>query len=334
MRVWCVGAGAIGGTVAARLARGGIEPLVFDTDAEHVRRLGAPGLRVGGLDRGVVTRLTAASPEGAARAGEPPDILLLAVRSQATERALGPFVPRLGPTTDVVSLQNGLNEERIASLVGAERTIGCVVGFGATWIGPGHVELTSPGELVIGRLDGGMDARLERAAGLLGAAFPTRTTANVLGALWGKMLVNSVTVLGALGGLLLGELVAWNPRVLAHVVAEGVDVATADGVRLGDVFGLVPATLVATRGDRWRETLERALGAVGRHFAEVKSVTWRDFELGRPTEIAAVTGEIVRRGAERGVPTPLNAAAYAMLREIEAGGRAIGPANLEALAAS
>ena len=159
-----------------------------------------------------------------------------------------------------------------------------MVGFGATWIAPGHVELTSPGELVIGRLDGSRDERLTRAEDLLARAFPTRTSGNVMGALWGKMLVNSVTVLGALGGLLLGELVSWNARVLAHVVAEGVDVATREGALLEDVFGLVPPALIAARGEGWRETFERALMLVGAQFGRVKSVTWRDFELCMPVQ--------------------------------------------------
>src|SRR5439155_5571699 len=146
------------------------------------------------------------------------------------------------------------------------------------------------------------------------------------------MLVNSVTVLGALGGLLFGELIAWNPVVLAHIAAEGVDVAAAERVELEPVFGLVPAPLIARRGSGWLETLTRALVAVGPHFARVKSVTWRDFELGRPSEIDAVTGEIVRRGKLRGVATPLNAAALRMLKEIEAHARAIDRKNLGALA--
>ena len=233
-----------------------------------------------------------------------------------------------------MSLQNGLNEERIAALVGVERTIGCVVGFGATWLAAGHVELTSPGDLVIGRLDGTTDPRLEAVRALLERAFPTRISANIVGALWGKMLVNSVTVLGALGGLRLGELLAWNPHLCAHVVAEGVDVAVAEGVTLEDVFGIVPPELVARRGEGWIDALTRAFAIVGQVFGQVKSVTWRDFELGRPTEIEAVTGEIVRRAEHRGVPAPLDAAAYRMLREIAAGTRRIERRNLEALAAT
>jgi len=131
--------------------------------------------------------------------------------------------------------------------------------------------------------------------------------------------------------MLLGELTAWDPELLADVVAEGVDVATAAGVRLDDVFGLVPADVVASRAPGWRATLGGALALVGRHFARVKSVTWRALELGRRTEIASVTGEIVRRGGALGVATPLNAAAYGMLKEIEAGRRRIERGNLDAL---
>jgi len=332
MRVWCVGAGAIGGTVAARLARAGVALRVIDANPEHVRRLRDPGLRLRSVDGHDVIPLPADTPEAAADLLPSCDLLLLAVRSQATRAALAPLIGRLGPASDVVSLQNGLNEETIAELVGGERTVGCVVGFGATWHAPGDVELTSSGELVIGRLDGALDERLVAVGELLARAFPTRTTPNIRGALWGKMLVNSVTVLGALGGLLFGELIDWNPAVLAHIVAEGVDVAAAEQVELEPVFGLVPAPLIARREAGWLETITRALVAVGPHFARVKSVTWRDFELARPSEIDAVTGEIVRRGRRRGVATPLNTAALRMLQEIEARARAIERTNLDTLA--
>jgi 2-dehydropantoate 2-reductase len=329
-----VGAGAIGGTVAARLTAAGVAPRVIDADAEHVERLRHPGLRVDAPDGSHVTPLDAATPGTALTSGGAPcDVLLLAVRSQATEVALAPLVPALARAGQVVSLQNGLNEERIAAHVGAGRTIGCVVGFGATWIAPGHVEVTSRGDFVLGRLDGSQDAALDAVCDLLALAFPARVTANVTGALWGKMLVNSVTVLGALGGVLLGELLTTFPRLCAAVVAEGVSVATAEGVRLEDVFGLVAPGPIATREPGWAASVERAFAAVARVYGQVRSVTWRDLELGRPTEIDAVTGEIVRRGDARGVDVPLNRVAYAWLREIEAGRRPIARANLEALTA-
>ena len=77
--------------------------------------------------------------------------------------------------------------------------------------------------------------------------------------------------------------------------------------------------------------MDRVLARVGEAYGAIKSVTWRDIELGRPTEIDAVTGEIVRRGERRGVPTPLNERVYGMLREIERAERSPDPSNLEAL---
>ena len=333
--MWCVGAGAVGGTVAARLASSGVEPVVIDANADHVRLLREPGLEMRGLDGGRRTNLAAFTP-GELQPDEAPDVVLLAVRSTATAPALEGVLPRLADTTDVVSLQNGLNEDVVASIVGEDRTIGCVVGFGATWIEPGRISLDANGDLTVGRLDGSTDTRLENVRELLGHAFRTTVTTNIRGALWGKMLVNSMTVLGALGGMLTGELLVSPERrgLVAEIVAEGVDVAVAEGVELPDVFGLVPAGFVHGRGRGWLSTMDRVLIRVGEAYGAIKSVTWRDIELGRPTEIDAVTGEIVRRGQRNGTPTPLSSVVYEMLREIEDGRRRPDPRNLEAVGAS
>jgi 2-dehydropantoate 2-reductase len=329
LNVLCVGAGAVGGVVAARLTRAGLEPVVVDRNDEHVRLARHPGLIVDGIDEGVSTPLNAATliPDGPAF-----DLVLLAVRSQATKTALVSVITRIGDSTDVVSLQNGINEDTIASIVGHERTIGCVVGIGATWIEPGRISLDANGELTIGRLDGTTDGRLRSACEVLGLAFPTKISTNIYGDLWAKMLVNSMTVLGALGGMLTGELLVTRDRrsIVAEVVAEGVRVAMAAGIELPMIFGLLPAGLV-TVPERWAEAMERVLIRVGEAYGAIKSVTWRDFELGRPTEIDAVTGEIARRGDRHGVPTPMSTAVYAMLREIERGDRSSDAANIEAL---
>lgn len=329
-----VGAGAIGGTVAARLAQAGIRVRALDVDAEHLRLLRQPGLRLSGVRGEAVVPLDALSPEEWLRSGEPaPGAVLLAVRSQATEVALRPLLPRLGPEAHVVSLQNGINEERIAALVGRERTVGCVVGFGATYLGPGHIEQTSQGGLIIGRLDGSSDPALEAVRELLASAFPIRISDNILGELWSKMLINTMTVLGALAGLLTGELLApeENKRVVLAVLREGIAVARAAGVRLAKLEGALDPQVFARQDEEGVRLAFRLLDGIGTAFGRVKSVTWRDFELGRPTEVDFVTGEIVRRGEALGVPVPVNAAAYRMLKEIEGGQRAIGPENLAAL---
>ncbi len=330
MNVISVGAGAIGGTVAARLALAGRPPLVLDADAAHVARIRNPGLRLTGVRGEATAPLDAFTPE--ALPPGTPDVVLLAVRSQATEPGLAPLLPRLGPETQVVSLQNGVNEERIAALVGTSRTVGCVVGFGAT-ITDGVIEQTSEGGLALGRLDGTTDERLAAVAELLAAAVPTRVSDNILGELWAKMLMNSVTVLGSLGGVLTGELLSPDenkPFVLA-VLREGITVAAASGVRLAKLEGLLDLALFDRRDPEGEAAACRLLDGLARGLARVKSVTWQDFELGRPTEVDYVTGEIVRKGEAAGVPVPVDGAAYRMLKEIERGERRIGPENLEAL---
>jgi 2-dehydropantoate 2-reductase len=329
MKILVVGAGAVGGTVAARLQRSGAEPAVFDSNEEHVQLLRDPGLIVDGRDDGTPVPLDAST----ALVSSTPDLILLAVRSMSTVAALGSIGSLVGEHTDVVSLQNGLNEDRISAVVGPDRTIGCTVGFGATWISPGHLTLDATGGLVIGRLDGSTDDRLEAARRALDLAFPTKISDNVIGALWAKMLVNSMTVMGALAGMLTGELLATPQRrgFVADVVAEGVRVAKASGVSLLPIFGAVGPDVVDT--DPYQQTMDRVLVAFAERFGAIRSVTLRDFELGRATEIDAVTGEIVRRGNDLGVPTPLNATIYTMLKEIEAGKRAPDVANLDDAAA-
>lgn len=334
--VWCVGAGAIGGNVAARLARAGLAPVVVEADPLHRALLRDPGLVVESAGGETATELGAISPDEAVAMRDRCDVLVLAVRWQSTEPALAPMLDRLAPDGDVVSLQNGLSCERVAALAGPERTIGCAVGFGATYLAPGRVRLDAEGPLTIGRLGGDsgggdVDEGVARAADVLGHAFKVRTGSDVRAELWSKMLTNSVTVLGAVGGMLLGEVLAPERRPLVRaVLAEGAQVAAASGVAVPTVFG-AKTSLVLDRAEGWEAALDAACDKSAERYGAVRSVTWRDFELGRATEIEAVTGEIVRRGEELGVAVPANTAVLGALRTIESGAARPAPANLDAL---
>src|ERR1044071_5466828 len=101
MRVWCVGGGAVGGVVAARLQRSGAEPFVIDTNHEHVMLLRTAGLHIGGLEDGTTTVLSAGSIDDAP---SDPDAVLLAVRSSATAAAGAALVPPIGAGAGIVSL--------------------------------------------------------------------------------------------------------------------------------------------------------------------------------------------------------------------------------------
>jgi 2-dehydropantoate 2-reductase len=285
-----------------------------------------------GMSIGASAEGSTARSAGGSAAGLPP-LILLAVRSNFTEEALRAVLPLLGDQAQVVSLQNGINEELIASTIGAERTIGAIVGWGATYVAPGHVSQTSEGDFVIGRLDGRVDTDLRRAAATLEKVAPVRLSENILGDLWAKLIINCVTVVGAVAGVTTGDLLApaENKRVLLALMGEAIDTATAAGVRLEKFEGLVDPMMFKTSDQEGAKTCFAIMDLMALRFGQVKSVTLSDLQAGRATEIDFVTGYVVGKAQERGLAVPINETALRQLREIGRGERAMGQRNLEEL---
>ena len=127
-----VGAGAIGGTVGARLARDGHDVLFCDADRDHVEAINRNGLTIEGPVEQFTVRAPAVLPQDLPHGLT---VCLLAVKAHHTQTALATIAPRLADEGFVVSLQNGINEPAIAEAVGAERTVGAFVNFGADYVG-------------------------------------------------------------------------------------------------------------------------------------------------------------------------------------------------------
>src|SRR3981081_2383069 len=158
MRYTLIGAGAIGGTVAAHMVRGGESVLLVDRDVEHVRAMQARGLTIRGFDETFTVPVDAVTPD---QLPDKLDTVLLATKAPATEEAVRSFADRLSPDGCVVSLQNGLNELVISRLVGESRTIGAFVNFSADYLEPGLIHYGGTGTFVIGELDGSLTSRLQ-----------------------------------------------------------------------------------------------------------------------------------------------------------------------------
>ena len=303
-----VGAGAIGGTVGARLARGGRSVLLCDADREHVAAINERGLRIEGPVEQFTVEVPAVSPE------ELPDELgavLLAVKAQHTRNALEAIVPRLAPDGFVVSLQNGINEPQIASVVGRERTVGAFVNFGADYLEPGRIFVGGRGALYVGELDGQPSARLERLVHDLPDA---KETSNILGFLWGKEAYGAMLFATAVSDLSIADALAERRYrdVFVHLAREvlaaaPVPVEPFDGFDAGDLDGSV---------DRLVEFNRRS--------AKTHSGIYRDLTVRRrPTEkaiLADLDGPLLRRTLE-------------LIGEIEQGRRTCEVANLDLLAA-
>ena len=318
MRFHVVGAGAIGGFTGASLAKNGEDVHFVDVVPEHVQAMNDRGLTVDGVAGEFRVPAPASLPD---QLTGPLDIVLLAVKSAHTLSAVEAIEQHLDERSLVVSLQNGLNPDRIAERIGTERVAGAFINFAADYIEPGLIRYGGVGDYYLGRLDGPPDERVQAIAAKFNRIMNTVLTDNIMGYLWSKECYGSLLIGTALVDAPVHEVlsVAANREVLTAAVVEAVAVADACGV------GLEPFD-----PDLFREPLDHArLGAfydrvAARFQARVKQHTgiWRDLRVRRrKTEVDWLTGEVIRRGDERGIPLPVNERMMAMIHEIEDGER-------------
>jgi 2-dehydropantoate 2-reductase len=153
--IW--GAGAIGGTIGAYLARAGQNPLLVDADKDHVAAMKRDGLKITGPIGEFATPVRAAMPD---EVRGPIRRVMLAVKSQHTSAAARMIAPLLAPDASVLSLQNGLNGDAIADEVGGERVLVALVDFASDYIEPGVIHYGGRGSVYVGEPDGKTSARV------------------------------------------------------------------------------------------------------------------------------------------------------------------------------
>jgi 2-dehydropantoate 2-reductase len=311
-RILVMGAGGIGGIVAATLTEVGSAVTAVTTNAAIRAAVDTAGYQV--TDEGeerVVRGWISAAPEGSY------DLCILATQPPNVEDAALTALRHLAEDARVVVLQNGLCEERVASIVGAERVIGAIVAWGASMPSPGRYERTAHGGFSLGRLTGELDDDLRRVAELLEAVGPVTLTTNLRGARWSKLALNcAVSALGTIAGERLGPLVRVRRyrRLALEIMTEVVAVAQAEGVQLEKVAGTLDLAWVAlTSADKAATasvslTAKHALLlAVGLRYRRMRSSMLAAIERKRTPAIEFLNGEVVTRGAKHGIATPINA---------------------------
>ncbi len=329
MRVTVVGAGAIGGTVGVLLHQAGHQVVLVDRDAAHVATINRDGFRISGIID-AVEHVPAITPDGLAdlvRDGGPLGLVVLAVKAMDTEAAVEQIRPHLAPDGCVISYQNGLNEATIARLVGAERTIGAFVHFGADLIDPGHVVLATRPPTYISELDGRETPRIREIAKLLAAVTAVEITDNLQGYLWGKLGYAALAFVVSSVDAPIDEVVMVPEarRAIRGAVAEVVDVARAQGIHLEDIHGFAPGLFDRCNPHRIEETdalfarwAAEGKTAIKRHMGIHRDIKVRK----RRTEVDYQIGPVVERGRDLGVPIPVSERLVALIHEIEAGERA------------
>jgi len=331
--IW--GAGAIGGTIGAFLSRAGHDVTFVDVDAEHVAAIGRDGLRITGPIEELTARAPAFVPDGVEGEWER---VVLATKAHHTEDALPDLLPHVAASGCVISAQNGLNELAIADAVGAARTVGAFLNFGADVVGPGVIHFGGRGAVVLGEIDGRITPRV-RALRDAWADFDERAkvTENLWGYLWGKEAYGAMLFATALGNDAIADALAQpaDRDVYVALAREVLAVAAARGVEPEAFDGFDPAAYLPEAEPGASEASLDALVAFNRRSAKTHSGIWRDLAVRkRPTEVDAQLGIVARLGAEAGVPTPLTDRLVELVHEVERGARGQGRDALEALAAA
>jgi 2-dehydropantoate 2-reductase len=299
-RVAVVGAGVIGSLYAAHLARVA-EVAVLCRREEHARALNERGLRVSG--RHDFEARVAAATEPAALGD--PDLAIVATKSTEVAAAVS-RLERHWPGAAVMTVQNGLGSEEEVRRYGDWPLISAVTFMSGTRHADTHVEYILDTETWLGPFGDTPFALVEEVAGLLVAAeLKARAFPDLRPAQWSKLIFNStVNTVAALTGLPHDPHFAARDRLedLGHLVHglvdEGKQVAAAAGIELHE--------------DPW----EMNVLATRRGSSHYPSML-EDVEAHRPTEVDHITGALVREAERLGVPVPLQAAMYRLVKAKE-----------------
>ena len=299
-RVAVVGAGAVGGYFGGMLVRAGA-PVVMIGRPTFVEAVRKNGLFLDTVHFKETVRVEASTEVNDARDAE---IVLFCVKTTDNAQTAKELARVLAPDALLVSMQNGVdNAEQIRAASGID-AISSVVYVAAAVPEPGRIKHSGRGDLVIGP----RDARTEKFAALFGrAGVGCRITDNIAGELWTKLTWNcALNAVSALGHAKYGQIAANGDarKVVDTAVYEVLAVAKAAGVHPPGFedpqFALAGAFKIATQ------------------MAAALSSTAQDMNRGKRTEIDSLNGFISRRGAELGVPTPVNHALYTLVKLAEA----------------
>ncbi len=320
MRIAIIGAGSIGGYLAARLQLSG-QPVTVIARGANLAAIRANGLKLLLPDGTEETAIPDLATDDLAAAG-PHDVVILGVKGQQLPALAPTLGPLLGPETAVVPAQNGIpwwyfqrcggpfEGRRLESVdpggaisehIGPERVIGCVTYQAAELIEPGVVRFIEGNRFTLGEPDGEKTERVTALAqALTRAGLKVPVPRDIRTEIWVKLLGNmTFNPISALTRATLGQIIGFEPTrdLVAATMAEAKEVASRLGIRI-------------------RITSEQRIqGAaqMGSH----KTSTLQDIESGRTTEVEGLVGAVAELGRLVKFPTPRIDTLYACLKLLE-----------------
>lgn len=310
MRIAILGAGSLGTIVGAYLADGGMDVELIDAYQEHVDALNQTGAKVVGTTE-FHAKVKAITPD---QKSGTYDLVLLLTKQLSNGTILRELLPFLHEESIVCSLQNGIPEENVASIVGPERVIAGSVEFGATFMEPGVSSLTTEYTqfkkyaFQIGELNGETSDRIQRVKTVLDLVGGTHISDNLVGTKWSKLLINnafsglSAALNGEYGDILEDEVGIVSA---VHIADETIKVGHANGVEFVKMNGFDIASLELQSEQDIPERI-KTLRYVMEPSRLLKASMLQDLEKKRKTEIDYINGVVSSKAEGTGIATPYN----------------------------
>jgi 2-dehydropantoate 2-reductase len=326
-----IGAGAVGGITAALLKKNGQNVEIVCKYDEYARLISETGIEVSGVCGDLKIKMPAYASLSEVK--EEKDIVILATKANEMLEAAGSIGSILRKNGYIISMQNGICEDDLSAVIGKERVIGCVTGWGATMTSKGKLVMTSKGDFIIGYVAKKSDEFLTGIAEILSTVVPARTTNNIAGHKYSKLIINScITSLGAICGMYLGKMLMSRKvrNIFIEIIREALAVSSKMKLKI-EIFGGRLDFSKFVEGSGFLPDLQRhaLLLVIGFKYRKLKSSSLQSLERGKQTEIDYLNGYIVSNAEKFGISVPVNRVIVNMIHQIEQKERDISFSNFD-----
>jgi len=331
MKYAIYGAGSLGTVLGAYITKSGTPIELINRNKAHTQALKEKGAHIKGTVDFTV-KVDAKFPE---EMSGKYDVIFLMTKQLLNTEVVTSLKPFLSDKGVIVTLQNGIPEPGVAEIIGLDKTIGCVVEWGATLDEPGTSILTSEPESLsfhMGKMEGVSDEMFNLAKELLEKMCPVYIEDNLIGCRWSKLLINATfSGLGTVVGGLFGDVSEGKEaqQVAIRCMKECIDVGQAAGAKFAPVQGKDITKLFY-----YKTALKHAFGvfllpiAMKKHRLIEPSML-QDLKKGKPCEVDAINGVVCYWGKKTGVPTPINDRIVEVIKKEQAGQLPLAKENIK-----
>ena len=321
MRIGVIGAGAVGGAIAARLASRG-HAVRVTARGEHLAAIRASGIHLRGAwgDETVALEANELLEPGV-------ELAIVATKAHDAARAIQSNAVAL-EGVPVLVIQNGLAAiDSARALLPRNELFGGLAMFASSYLAAGSITVTAPGPTFVG----GSNERLGRELCTALAPIDARFEPNLEGAQWSKLVVNQINALPAITGLSAQEVIAHDGlrRIMVASMRETVRVGRARGIRFASVSGLSHGLLRAFEfapfglAQTLPKQMAKRMGDTPNPGSTLQSI-----KRGQLTEIDFLNGAVVAEAALAGGFAPINAALQSLVHEVETSGHFLTAADV------